>query len=63
MRYYGLALARAEERLRRLETYRDTARGHAGVVHNPGWLELRVEKARKQVADLKAKVEAAGGGA
>ena len=52
------ALERAVQRLYRLEGYRDTARSNAGVVHNPGLLDVRIERARGQVEDLKRRLEA-----
>ena len=57
-RYYEQALARAEERLQRLETYKETARANSGVIHNPGFLDQRIEKARWHVADLQARADA-----
>ena len=50
-KHFELALARARERLRRLETHEEHVRGN-------GLRDERIDRARKQVADLEARVEA-----
>ena len=57
MKYLSIALERAQQRLQRLETHKENVRANAGVLHNPAWLDERIELAQRRVAHLKQTIE------
>ena len=51
---HAARLERAERKLRHLRDYRDNAKANHGVIHNPGFLDERIERARAEVDRLRA---------
>ena len=57
MRYLEEHLKRALLRLERLEAHKEAVRANPGVLHNPSWIDERIEAANRRVVQLRRAVE------